>query len=561
MSNDYAHLRAAAIDWARRASAAGWVSADAAAQIEQVESGRPQDLFAGPTARPLVVALFGGTGVGKSSLLNRLAGAPLARTGVERPTSREVTIYTHESARLGELPPELPVPSVRIHRHALPRFRDVLWIDAPDIDSVEEQNRRLALAWLPHVDLLIYVVSPERYRDDVGWRVLRQREGRHGWMFVLNRWDEGAPAQREQFERMLRDAGFAAPLLFCTSCAAGERRLPGADEFDGITATIQELVAQHAVAEFERLGTAARCRDLAERVAAAAAQIPDEQRWSQLGVELNRIWAESAGVLEEGLAYPLRAVAGRFARRSGGFAGALPQVLGLSQRSEGADASAEAAAPHDLSELLRGVWDEWAQEKLRDAVRRIAVAGAARGCPIVPLERRLGAALVDASDSIRRGLTDAVRTALSRAEHGARWWLMRGLGVLTLLLPLAALGWVGYEVVTGFARAAHGAAPFFDSRFLTHSALLVGVSWLTPFLAGRLARPSLERIVARTLHGALAHEFDRVAERLADALADAGRDRSAFAVAAAGLRARLESAADPHHTPAAGALARAVATP
>jgi hypothetical protein len=557
---DYAALRADAIDWARRAAAAGWVSPDAAARVAMVEGGQPQDLFVETAARPLVVAFFGGTGVGKSSLLNRLAGAALARTGVERPTSREVTIYAHESLRLAELPAEMPVQSVRTHRHDLAHFRDVLWIDAPDIDSVEDQNRRLALAWLPHIDLLIYVVSPERYRDDVGWRVLRQREGRHGWMFVLNRWDEGAAAQREQFAAMLREAGFAAPLLFCTSCATGERRLPGPDEFDAITTTIRELLDQHAVTELERLGTAARCRELADCVAAAAAQIPDDARWSQISAELERVWHESAGVLDAGLAFPLRAVAGRFARRSGGVAAPLTQVLGLGLRAKPHGESAQEAAPHDLSELLRGVWDEWAQEKLRDAARRLEVAATGRGCSIMPLERHFEAALADTGEQIRRGLMDAVRMALSRAEYGPRWWLARALGVLTLLLPLAALGWVGYEVVTGFARAARGAAPFFDTRFLVHSALLVCVSWLTPLLLSRLARPSLERVVATTLRSALAVELDRVAQRLAGALADADRERGELAAQSAALLARLNSHARPRLA-AAGALARAVATP
>ena len=52
--------------------------------------------------------------------------------------------------------------------------RDVAWLDMPDIDSVEARNKSLVLSWLPYVDWLIYVVSPERYRDDVGWRLLEE---------------------------------------------------------------------------------------------------------------------------------------------------------------------------------------------------------------------------------------------------------------------------------------------------------------------------------------------------------------------------------------------------
>ena len=204
--------------WFARAHSAGWLDEDDLARLAAVEQDAPEDLFVAGQARPLVVACFGGTGVGKSSLLNRLAGETIARTGVERPTSFEATVYVHESIALADLPAHLPMEAERIKRHRSAAHRNVLWIDAPDIDSTAEANRRAALAWLPHVDLVCYVVSPERYRDDVGWRVLRQRGHQHGWIFVLNRWDEGDPRQAEDFARMLREAGFDAPLLLRTCC-------------------------------------------------------------------------------------------------------------------------------------------------------------------------------------------------------------------------------------------------------------------------------------------------------------------------------------------------------
>jgi hypothetical protein len=139
-----------------------------------------------------------------------------------------------------------------VHRHRSDEHRGVLWIDAPDIDSVEEQNRLAALAWLPHVDLVCYVVSPERYRDDAGWRILKQRGGRHGWMFVINRWDEGDAQQRDDFARLLAEAGFEQPVPGNVLSPGGAPVASSPDEFDQIEPRWPSY--RRIVEEFTRLG-------------------------------------------------------------------------------------------------------------------------------------------------------------------------------------------------------------------------------------------------------------------------------------------------------------------
>ena len=100
----------------------------------------------------------------------------------------------------------------------------------PDFDSTEQSNKRQVLEWLPHIDVLIYVVSPERYRDEKAWRLLLAEGGRHAWLFVLNQWDRGQTEQYEDFKQQLHKAGFADPVIFKTICGESLQ----ADEFAAV---------------------------------------------------------------------------------------------------------------------------------------------------------------------------------------------------------------------------------------------------------------------------------------------------------------------------------------
>ena len=95
-----ANQTGAAKAWAVRAQEAGWLSDAAVLDITGLSGATSADLFApgvDSASKPLVVALFGGTGVGKSSVLNRLVGENIAKVGVIRPTSLEATVYVHEA--------------------------------------------------------------------------------------------------------------------------------------------------------------------------------------------------------------------------------------------------------------------------------------------------------------------------------------------------------------------------------------------------------------------------------------------------------------------------------
>jgi GTPase Era involved in 16S rRNA processing len=194
--------------------------------------------------------------VGKSSLLNRFAGARIAATGATRPTSTQATMYVHRSQALNPFSADSPMADTRVEYHGVEKRRDVAWLDMPDIDSVKSHNRKIVLAWLPYIDWLIYVVSPERYRDDTGWQLLQHRHHKHHWLFVINRWDEAANVQLNEFVSDLQAAGYNNPVVLRTSCVQQD------DDFEQLEGIIGRAIQDHSLAELQRIGVLSRLADL-----------------------------------------------------------------------------------------------------------------------------------------------------------------------------------------------------------------------------------------------------------------------------------------------------------
>jgi energy-coupling factor transporter ATP-binding protein EcfA2 len=213
-------------------------AAAAVRQIDDYIRPRLADLDA-----PLLVVVGGSTGSGKSTIVNAMIGTPTTRVGVIRPTTRQ-PILIHEPADAGWFASDRILPGLARVRGtvsapdthatsagdapAASRINELMLlahdrvppslaiIDAPDIDSVADENRALAGQLLAAADLWLFVTTANRYADAVPWRILEGAAGRSVTVgVVLNRVPPGAVADvLPDLQSMLSERGLVDAPVF-----------------------------------------------------------------------------------------------------------------------------------------------------------------------------------------------------------------------------------------------------------------------------------------------------------------------------------------------------------
>ncbi|WP_233568765.1 dynamin family protein [Kocuria soli] len=284
------------------------------AQVEDYVLPRVKSLDA-----PLLAVVGGSTGAGKSTLVNALVGRPVTRAGAVRPTTRQPMLIHHpldgaafEGTRVlphlarvrGQLTgsvgaggassgegPESTGGDTRTNAaeptHSLVLLADsgmdrgIALLDAPDIDSVSEENRRLAAQLLAAADLWLFTTTANRYADAVPWELLVEAGRRDITVaVVLDRVPDGVADEiLPDLQRMLTEHGLGeAPVFVIPEAPLNAAGMLPTGTVDRLRTWLADLAADSAArAEVARRTVGGALRQVADRGVDIADDVAEQE--------------------------------------------------------------------------------------------------------------------------------------------------------------------------------------------------------------------------------------------------------------------------------------------
>jgi GTP-binding protein EngB required for normal cell division len=423
------------------------------------ETGRAARRRIGYLGDVIVVALAGGTGSGKSSIVNALADEEVSPPGSQRPTTADPVAWIPSSPEPGltRLLDDIGIEN-RIGHDDQPWLA---LVDLPDTDSVVAEHRATVDRILPLVDAVVWVLDPEKYQDARlhrdHLRPLASSSDR--FVFVLNQIDRLPAGEVDEVAKDLRRSleadGIFDPKIVVTA----------ADPPTGITVGLDELVAA-----IRHLGSA---RDVVERrvldeLDAAAARLV-EPLGGAGGTGFSARWTSArddvAASIATAIDADLERAGGRVADQD---ARMVASLVGGRQVADGIDAGPAAVASD-------------AAEPIREAIEGVAAG----------VERDTRVALVEIADRIDEevdGIVTGVGAAMTvDLPPPPSWWS----AVRLLFYGVGAMALLGVVLVFDALRSSGG--------------LMAGTAWLFGAVGMMVA---LRRLIQRSSRERVRHALD-----------------------------------------------------
>jgi GTP-binding protein EngB required for normal cell division len=450
------------------------------------------------SAKHTVVTLAGGTGSGKSSLFNALAGANFSPSAVTRPATRNAHACVWGMQGAAPLLDWLGVE--RRYRYARASALDageaalngLILLDLPDHDSVAAGAATAVDRLVSLADLMVWVLDPQKYADAaVHNRFLAKLTG-HATVttVVLNQSDLLTPQQaydcEEDLRRLLDSEGHGEARVLLVSAVTGaglgKLRQILADAVSArqtaterITADIDSIIGKFGVYAIDPAAVARRTELAApasdpvglaspDNLASPAARPPWEDASAGLDADgpartaLDNVPPGPALALADALAHAVglagvtdaledvreihaaKYLSWPFARVPGWLPGRDPvRSVRLSRAS--ADARIAVAAGAD------------AQQSEVDSAITVFADAVSQGLPD-PWPRTVRAAARSQGGSISGALSSAISESVPGATRIPGWWrLVCAWQWLLVALVIAGIGWMGVLLVVGVFHA------------------------------------------------------------------------------------------------------------
>jgi GTP-binding protein EngB required for normal cell division len=459
------------------------------------------------SSRHTVVSLAGGTGSGKSSLFNQLAGADFSTVGVTRPVTRAAHACVWGVSGSGSLLDWLGVP--RRHRYARSSalgsgeqsMSGLVLLDLPDHDSVMGHATNLVDQLVGLSDLIVWVLDPQKYADAAVHRRFLVPLAGHSEVIavVLNQADLLSAGQIEDcvqdLRRLLDSEGLPEVQILVTSAKNGA----GIEELRKLL--IEAVTARKAatarisadvdkvVAKFEPYGAT---EPAIEAGPPGSAEMDQNHLQPGTAAELAADFATAAGVSAIGdalrSAHELRAM---------DYVG-WP-VSWVAERL---------SSPDPVRKVRLGkLWDELRgvragpsgaqQAEIDNALTRVADE---RVPPLPrPWSRTVRAAVRSRSAEVPARIGEEIGAALPDGAVVDRWWRLIGVAQGLLLgCVLVGIVWLASLITLGVAHVGTGMPKLFSDPWLLPWAAVMVVAglaggWLTARICTRAVSQAADR--------------------------------------------------------------------
>ncbi len=439
------------------------------------------------SANHTVAVLAGGTGSGKSSLFNRLAGADFSAVGVIRPFTKDPHACVWGMDGAAQLLEWLRIPPRNRYARSSAlgegeaSLRGLILIDLPDHDSVaaaasDETNRLVGVA-----DLMVWVLDPQKYADAaVHSRYLTPLAGHSSVIaVVLNQSDLLTAEQVEDCEadltRLLDSEGLHDARVLVTSARTGA----GVDE-------LRKLLARTVA---ERQAASNRIAADLEVMAVRFLPYAGDGRGSSEDDDFSEVPPNSVATLADSFGRAAGAAGVGQALQSARELRATDYVgwpvSWLVDRALGRDPVRKLRLGN-LWEELRGVSAGPAGAQQAEIDNALTVLGDQIGPTLPkPWSQTVRAAARSRRDEIPGALGAVIGDTLPAENSVEPWWRLVAVWQGLLLgCVVAGLAWVVALVVIGvFHATRHALAIFSDVALLPWVILLIAailtLGWLT----------------------------------------------------------------------------------